>query len=71
MLDYNLPFHILKIDENDCCHPQLSFAKFSEAKEFIKFTQQKNLVVVKTKELKNYINDLEYKNKKPGINQPG
>ena len=62
MLDYNLPYHVIEEEEDYTFIPKLSFKSFGEAKEFVQFCPKPNLVIVKTKELKNYY--LGTKNKK-------
>jgi len=61
VLDYNLPYHIIQEWDDETYHPKLSFKSLSEAKEFIKFAPTPKLIIVKTKELKNYYLGLEYK----------
>ena len=47
--------------EEDIYLPKVSFRTISEAKEFIQFAPSPNLIIVKTRELKNYYLGLEYK----------
>ena len=54
MLDYNLPYHIIKETEDEIYHPEVSFKKLEDAKEFVKFAPIPNLIIVKTEELKDY-----------------
>lgn len=54
MLDYNLPYHILQEEEDETFIPKISFKNYEEAKEFIAFAANSNLILVTTKELKNY-----------------
>ena len=54
MLDYNLPYHIIKETEDEIYHPEVSFKKLEDAKEFVKFAPIPNLIIVKTEELKNF-----------------
>ena len=54
MLDYKLPYHVLQEEEDDTYRPKLSFNTLEDAKEFIKFAPTPNLIIVATKELKNY-----------------
>ena len=61
MLDYNLPYHIIQESEEDIYLPKVSFRTIAEAKEFIQFAPNPNLIIVKTRELKNYYLGLEYK----------
>jgi SepF-like predicted cell division protein (DUF552 family) len=63
MLDYKLPYHVIQEDEDEDIYlPKLSFSTLEDAKEFINFAPHPNLIVVKTKELKNYY--LEINNSK-------
>ena len=61
MLDYNLPYHVIEEEEDDVFLPKLSFKTYGEAKEFVQFCPKHNLIIVKTRELKNYFLELEYK----------
>ena len=61
VLDYNLPYHVIQEEEDDTYRPKLSFRTFEDAKEFVQFAPNPNLIVVKTQELKNYYLGLEYK----------
>ncbi|MCB9208404.1 MAG: hypothetical protein H6612_07375 [Ignavibacteriales bacterium] len=54
MLDYKLPYHVIEEDEEDTYIPKLSFKTYEEAKEFIMFCPNPNLIIVKTSELKRY-----------------
>ncbi len=63
MLDYNMPYHVLEEEEDYTFIPKLSFKSFGEAKDFVRFCPKPNLIIVKTRELKNYFLELEYKNK--------
>ena len=62
MLDYKLPYHVLQEEEDDTFRPKLSFETLSDAKEFVKFAPSPKLIIVETKELKNYY--LKVENKK-------
>ena len=54
MLDYNLPYHSIKEIEDEIYHPEVSFKKLEDAKEFVKFASNAKLIIVKTEELKNF-----------------
>lgn len=54
MLDYKLPYHVLQEDEEEIYLAKISFKNFEEATEFVKFARNPNLIIVSTKELKNY-----------------
>jgi hypothetical protein len=55
MLDYKLPYHVIQEDEDEDIYlPKLSFPTLEDAKEFINFAPHPNLIIVKTRELKNY-----------------
>lgn len=54
MLDYKLPYHILQEQDDDTYLPKISFRNYEEAKEFVAFAPNPNLIVVTTNELKNY-----------------
>ncbi|MCB9249716.1 MAG: hypothetical protein H6613_14785 [Ignavibacteriales bacterium] len=54
MLDYNLPYHIIKETEDEIYLPKVSFKTLEDAKEFVKFAPIPNLIIVKTEELKNF-----------------
>jgi hypothetical protein len=55
MLDYKLPYHVIQEDEDEDYYlPKLSFSALEDAKEFINFAPHPNLIIVKTRELKNY-----------------
>jgi hypothetical protein len=61
VLDYNLPYHIIEEEDDDAFLQKVSFRTYAEAKEFIQFAPNSNLIIVKTKDLKNYYIGLEYK----------
>ena len=54
MLDYKLPYHVLQEEDDDTYLPKISFKSYEEAKEFMAFASNKNLIVVTTSEVKNY-----------------
>ena len=54
MLDYKLTYHVLQEDDDETYLPKISFKSLEEAREFIKFAPNPNLIVVTTKDLKNY-----------------
>ncbi len=54
MLDYKLPYHVLQEEEDETYLPKISFKSYEEAKEFVTFASNKDLIVVTTNELKNY-----------------
>lgn len=62
MLDYKYPYHIIQEEDDETYLPKLSFKTFEEAKDFIQFASNSNLIIVKTRDLKNYFLDLEYRN---------
>lgn len=61
VLDYNLQYHVIQEEEDDSYIPKLSFTTFEEAKEFVQFAPNPNLIIATTKELKNYYLGLEYR----------
>lgn len=62
MLDYKLPYHVIQEAEDDAYVPKLSFASFEEAEEFVKFASIPNLIIIETKEVRDYY--LKAENKK-------
>lgn len=54
VLDYNLPYHVLQEEEDYIYQSKLSFNSLEDAKEFIKFAPNPNLLIVQTEDLKNY-----------------
>jgi len=62
MLDYKMPYHVIKEEDSDVFTPKLSFKSYEDAVEFVKFAHSPNLLIVRTKELKDYYLGLEYKN---------
>ena len=61
LLDYKLPYHVIQEEDDDTFRPKLSFKSYEDAREFIKFAPNPNLIIVKTRELKDYYLGLEYK----------
>ena len=59
MLDYKLPYHVLQEADEEVFIPKISFQQFEDAKEFVKFAPNPNLIIVSTKELKNYFIGLQ------------
>ena len=55
MLDYNLPYHVIEEEEDEYFLPKLSFKTYEDAKEFVQICPKSNLIIVKTRELKNYL----------------
>jgi hypothetical protein len=56
MLNYNYQYHIIEEDEGEYV-PKLSFPTLDEALEFLKFASGKNLMIVPTEELDDFIDD--------------
>jgi SepF-like predicted cell division protein (DUF552 family) len=45
---------VLQEEEDETYLPKISFESYEEAKEFITFASNKNLIIVTTSEVKNY-----------------
>ena len=45
MLNYKLPYHVIQEKDEDTYLPKLSFKTLEEAKEFIKFAPNPNLII--------------------------
>ncbi len=54
MLNYNYRYHIVEEEEGEYS-PKLSFPTFDEAMEFVKLAPDKNLIVIPTEELDDFI----------------
>ena len=54
VLNYNLPYHIIEEEDGEYC-AKLSFESIEEAQEFIKFAPDKNLFIVTTEQLEDYL----------------
>jgi len=59
MLDYKKTYHVIEEEDEDIFLPKLSFKTIEEAREFVKFCPNPNLLIVKTKDLRNYFLETE------------